>query len=119
MLKDKIRSLLTRKKELRNNRGEFMWAWIEDKYGVCVGISKRQFLEFWSEEATLERQLRDVLKEDGFSPSTEANAGRYNKASEMQEIYHREVEGQIKKDDWFQKSLKGQEKQDYNTIFEK
>ena len=103
MLKDKIRSLLTRKKELRNNRGEFMWAWIEDKYGVCVGISKRQFLEFWLNEATLERSLRDVLKEDGFSPSQEANQGRYSKANEMREEY---------KD-----HLKGQEKEDYNTIF--
>ena len=117
MLKDKIRSLLTRKKELRNNRGEFMWAWIEDKYGVCIGISKRQFLEFYKEWSSLDRAVRFVLKEDGFSPSQEANKGRYNKASEMREEYkdHREVE--TKKDDWFLKSLKGKEKKDFNNTF--
>jgi len=116
-MKNKIRDLLTRKPELRNSRGEFMWAWIEDKFGVCVGISKRQFLEFWSEEATLERSLRDVLKEDGFSPSQEANKGRYNKANEMREEYkdHREVE--TKKDDWFENHLKGKEKKDFNNTF--
>ena len=118
-MKNKIRDLLTRKPELRNNRGEFFWAWIEDKFGVCVGISKRQFLEFWLNEATLERSLRDVLKEDGFSPSQEANQGRYSKANEMREEYkdHREVE--TKKDDWFKKSLQGQDKEDFNTMFEK
>ena len=116
-MKNKIRDLLTRKPELRNSRGEFMWAWIEDKFGVCVGISKRQFLEFWLNEATLERSLRDVLKEDGFSPSTEANKGRYSKANEMREEYkdHREVE--TKKDDWFLKSLQGKEKKDFNNTF--
>ena len=90
MIKDKIRSLLTRKPELRNSRGAFMWAWIEDKFGVCVGISKRQFLEFYKEWSTLDRGLRFVLKEDGFSPSAEANTGRYSKADQMRLEYKNE-----------------------------
>jgi len=117
-MKKKIRDLLTRKPELKSSRrGEFMWAWIEETQGVSIGISKRQFLEFWKTEATLERSLRMVLKEDGFSPSAEANKGRYEKAKEMQEIYHREVEGETKKDDWYKKTLKGEDKKDYNTMF--
>ena len=112
-MKNKIRDLLIRKPELKNNRGAFMWAWIEDKFGVCVGISKRQFLEFWAEEATLERSLRDVLKENGFSPSPEANKGRYSKAEEMREQYKKEEPNY-----WFKETLKGQDKEDYNIMFE-
>ena len=101
----------------RYKTSTFMKEWMREFIGVDFYITFSQFDEFWKSEATLERIRRKLLKEEEFKLPPEIDQGRYNKASEMQEIYHREVEGQIKKDDWFQKSLKGQEKQDYNTIF--
>jgi len=85
--KEQIKYLLRRKPELKFSRGEFMWAWIEEMFGVNVGITKSQFLEFWKQEAGVERALRDVLREKEFSLPINQDSKRYEKSAGFKEEY--------------------------------
>jgi len=100
--KEQIKYLLRRKPELKYNRGEFMWAWIEEAFGVNIGITRSQFLEFWTQEAGVERALRDILKEDEFKLEPQADQRRYEKAAEIKQEF---------------KPKDPQERKDYESVF--
>ena len=101
----------------RYKTSTFMKEWMREFIGVDFYITFTQFDEFWKFEATLERVRRKLLKEEEFKLPPEIDQGRYNKASEMQEIYHREVEGKTKKDNWLQDNLQGEDKENFDTMF--
>jgi len=100
--KEQIKYLLRKKPELKYNRGEFMWAWIEEMFGVNIGITRSQFLEFWENEATIERSLRELLKDPEFRLEPQADQRRYEKAAEIKQEF---------------KPKDPQERKDYNFVF--
>jgi len=95
--KEQIKYLLRRKPELKYNRGEFMWAWIEEMFGVNIGITRSQFLEFWKCEAGLERELRNCLKDPEFKLEPENDARLQELKSEFKQEF-RPKEPQERKD---------------------
>lgn len=66
-------------------RGEFFWAWCQEYLGIKIGLSRKQFLEFWRHEAGIERSLRECLKENEFKLKPEQDQKRYKKASEFRQ----------------------------------
>ncbi len=87
-IKSKVKLILRKHQETKFNRGRFMWAWLEEFYGANVGVTRLEFLEFWEHEASIERALRDVLKENEFKLSPEQDARRYEKSANMKEKYN-------------------------------
>ena len=65
-LADKIRYILRKFPDARFNRGEFMWRYCQTFLKVKDKLNKDKFMEFWKQEAGLERQLR-IEKEDNLS----------------------------------------------------
>ena len=81
--KDQIRYIFRKHPETKFNRGEFMWAFCQEYLGINIGLSKSQFLEFWTKEAGLERALRDVLKETEFKLDPKADSKRYERQADF------------------------------------
>lgn len=89
--KDQIRHILRKHPETKFNRGEFMWAWCREYLDINIGLSKGQFLEFWTQEAGLERALRDVLKETEFKLPVKADSKRYERQADFKR-WHKHLE---------------------------
>lgn len=83
MIKDQIRHILRKYPETKFNRGEFMWEYCREYLGINIGLSREQFLEFWIQEAGLERALRFVLLEEEFKLESKADSKRYEKAAQF------------------------------------
>jgi len=81
MIKDQIRHILRKHPETKFSRGMFMWEWCREYLGISIGLSKSQFLEFWTQEAGLERALREVIKEPEFKLEPKADSKRYERAA--------------------------------------
>lgn len=96
---NKIKYILRKHKHTRYNRADFMIAYLQEFYGVYLYITFSQFREFWADEPTIERKLRDILREPEFKPKPEQDAQRYKKASE------------------FQQRLSPQDKKDFKKVF--
>jgi len=79
--REKVEFILNKYPEALYNRGEFMWAFMKEYHNANVYVLKSQFLDFWREEAGIERTLREVLKEKNLPPEVEKN--RYKKANEF------------------------------------
>jgi len=82
-LVDRIRYILRKYPSTRFSRGEFMWRYIQVFLKVESRISKEKFLEFWKQEAGLERQLRNILKEPEFRPEPKQDSKKNEKAAQF------------------------------------
>jgi hypothetical protein len=85
--KEKIEHILTKYPETKFSRAMFFQRFIQN---YVIGweapyLMWDQFHRFWAEEASLERALRDVLKQTAFQLPPEADAKRYKKANEFKE----------------------------------
>lgn len=80
MIKERVKNILDKYPKSKNNRGEFMWHYMEEYHGAKIYAMKSQFLSFWQEEATVERELRDFLKQPEYSLSEDNEEKRMNKA---------------------------------------
>jgi len=86
-MKDRIRLLLSKFPESRYNRGLFFWHYLEEYHGASVFVLKKQFLDFWKDEASIERTLRDILKEPEYKPEPKADIKRYEKSNDYKVKY--------------------------------
>ena len=100
--KEQIKYILRKHPATKFNRGEFMWAYCQEYLGINIGLSREQFLEFWKDEATIERSLRELLKDTEFKLEPQADQRRYEKAAEMKQEF---------------KPKEPQERKDYNFVF--
>lgn len=80
---DKIRLILRKYPDTKFSRARFFWKYMEEYHEVKFYITREQFNEFWKEEASLERKLRDCLKEKEFALPPKADAKRYEKEQEI------------------------------------
>jgi len=103
-LSQKIKLILRKYPETKYNRADFMWKYMEEFHGVKIYCLEKQFKEFWKEEAGLERQLREILKEEEFRPEPETDAKRYEKMSSFQR---------------FKSDLNKEEKDQFERVFGK
>ena len=101
-IKENCQFILRKYPETKFNRAEFMWKYICEFYGAVVYILKDQFIEFWKDEPSIERELRDLLKTDEFKLPVEQESKRYEKKTLFQQWY---------------KNLADNEKQDFNKAF--
>lgn len=86
-IKEKVKLVLRKHQDTRFSRGRFMWGWLEEYYGAETGITKSTFLEFWKEEASIERSLREILKTPEFKLPPEQDSLRYEKSFNFQQKY--------------------------------
>jgi len=84
-IEEKIKYVLRKYPATKFSRAEFMWKYCETYYEVAVYMLKSQFLEFWKNEATIERKLRDVLREPEFKLKPKQDQKRYSKAATFKE----------------------------------
>jgi len=84
-LKERIKYILRKHPETRFSRGLFMWAYCVEYLGINIGLSREQFLEFWKDEASVERVLRDILKENEFKLDPKSDSKRYEKSAQFRQ----------------------------------
>ena len=106
MIEQRIKYILRKYPECKFDRAEFFWKYLETYHEATNYVMKKQFKEFWREEAGLERTLRNVLKEPEFSLPAEQDMKRYEKAS----VLKKEFRG-------WKKKLTEAEKKEFETAF--
>ena len=79
--------ILRKYPEIRYNRADFFWKYLEEYHEVKFFITKKKFYEFMTEFAGLERELREVLKENEFKLKPECDQKRYEKADKFKLNY--------------------------------
>lgn len=82
-IKENCQLILRKYPETKFSRGLFMFQYICEFFGANIYILKDQFLEFWQSEASIERELRECLKEPEFALPVEAESKRYEKEAEF------------------------------------
>ena len=106
MIEDKIKYILRKYPETKFNRSEFMWKYLEEYHEATIYVMKKQFKEFWREEASLERILRNVLREPEFTLPPEQDLKRYEKAAVLKKEFK----------SW-RKKLTDEDKKNFETAF--
>lgn len=87
--KEKVRFILRKYKNTKFNRGDFFIACLREFYGMpmMTRFYEKEFKEFFKDFASLERALRDCLKESEFALPKELDAKRYEKGAEFRQTY--------------------------------
>jgi len=89
---DKIRYIFRKFPEVRYNRANFFWKYLEVYYSIKMYITENQFKDFFTNQFWgLERSVRDVLKEEEFRLPPENDSKRYEKASEFRNNYSKKL----------------------------
>ena len=78
-IEEKIKYILRKYKDTKYDRAEFMWRYLEEYHGANIYVLKNQFKEFWKDEPSVERKLRDILKEQEFKLEPQQDTKRYEK----------------------------------------
>ena len=101
---EKWKYTFRKKPDVRFNRANAYWQFLEDHYGATIYATKQQLKEFFTAFAGIERSFRDVIKEKEFELPIKQKA-------RLQELKSDYINN-------FKKTLPEEDKQSFNNFLE-